>query len=106
MYVMRTAVALMVMPRSRSRSMVSSICSRHLARADRAVISSSRSASVDLPWSMCAMMQKLRMRDWSMLRLSYQSGIRAGTGARHPAQASPRPDSKAARAHAQRTPRC
>jgi hypothetical protein len=29
------------------------------------VISRMRSASVDLPWSMWAMMQKLRMRDWS-----------------------------------------
>src|SRR5450755_1699530 len=25
-----------------------------------------RSASVDLPWSMCAMMQKLRITDWSV----------------------------------------
>ena len=25
-----------------------------------------RSASVDLPWSMCAMIEKLRMRDWSI----------------------------------------
>ena len=29
------------------------------------VASSSRSANVDLPWSMWAMMQKFRMRDWS-----------------------------------------
>jgi hypothetical protein len=26
----------------------------------------SRSARVDLPWSMCATMQKLRMRGWDM----------------------------------------
>ena len=30
------------------------------------VASSRRSARVLLPWSMCAMMQKLRIRDWSM----------------------------------------
>ena len=51
----------MVMPRSRSMS----IRSRYWARICRAsttpVICSIRSASVDLPWSMWAMMQKLRM---------------------------------------------
>ena len=51
----------MVMPRSRSRSIESSTCSI-ISRCDSApVTSSSRSASVDLPWSMCAMMEKLRM---------------------------------------------
>src|SRR5205823_9789966 len=58
----RTAWDLMVMPRSRSMS----IRSRYCARAERAsttpVSCSIRSASVDLPWSMCAMMQKFRMR--------------------------------------------
>jgi hypothetical protein len=34
----------------------------HLALADRRASSRRRSASVDLPWSMCAMMEKLRMR--------------------------------------------
>src|SRR3982750_4534774 len=58
----RTFCALMVMPRSRSMSMRS----RYWARICRAsmipVTSSIRSASVDLPWSMWAMMQKFRMR--------------------------------------------
>src|SRR6187455_2493526 len=57
----RTAWLLIVMPRSRSMS----IRSRYCARIDRSettpVICSIRSASVDLPWSMWAMMQKLRI---------------------------------------------
>src|SRR5689334_22312686 len=58
--------ALIVMPRSRSRSMESSTCSC-ISRSESApVISSKRSASVDLPWSMCAMMQKFRMNCGSM----------------------------------------
>ncbi len=32
------------------------------------VASIRRSARVDLPWSMWATMQKLRMRDWDMAR--------------------------------------
>src|SRR5215471_21693560 len=59
-------LALMVMPRSRSRSMESSTCSC-ISRCESApVISSRRSASVDLPWSMCAMMQKFRWNCGSM----------------------------------------
>ena len=39
----------------------------HVARRRRSSVSSRmRSASVDLPWSMCAMIEKLRMWDWSM----------------------------------------
>src|SRR6478609_2536952 len=57
----RTAWLLIVMPRSRSMS----IRSRYCARIDRSsttpVICSMRSARVDLPWSMWAMMQKLRI---------------------------------------------
>src|SRR5712692_4456921 len=54
------------MPRSRSRSMVSSTCSR-ISRLSRVPVSSiSRSARVDLPWSMWATMQKLRMWSWRM----------------------------------------
>src|SRR5262245_61685006 len=50
------------MPRSRSRSMASSTCAS-ISRAWRApVISRNRSASVDLPWSICAMTEKLRIR--------------------------------------------
>src|SRR3989449_9703050 len=57
---MRTACSLIVIPRSRSRSIVSrtwSCISRWLIEP---VCSSRRSASVDLPWSMWAMMQKFR----------------------------------------------
>ena len=55
--------ALMVIPRSRSRSIESSTCSCPLISRDvnAPVDSINRSASVDFPWSMCAMMQKLRM---------------------------------------------
>ena len=51
----------MVMPRSRSRSISSSswACICRLSTVE--VNSSSRSARVDLPWSMWAIMQKLRM---------------------------------------------
>ena len=49
------------MPRSRSKSMLSRIWSS-ISRAETALhFSRSRSASVDLPWSMCAMMEKFRM---------------------------------------------
>src|SRR5438552_12522806 len=52
----------MVMPRSRSRSIRSRNCSR-ISRSETAWVSSSnRSASVDLPWSMWATMQKFLMR--------------------------------------------
>src|SRR5262245_22650766 len=52
------------MPRSRSRSIESSTCSCPAwLRRRRPVVSSRRSASVDLPWSTCAMMQKFRMWD-------------------------------------------
>src|SRR5690606_10860663 len=63
---MRTAWLFTVMPRSRSMS----IRSRYWARMARSstipVICSIRSASVDLPWSMWAMMQKLRSRSWGV----------------------------------------
>src|SRR6185369_439120 len=54
----------MVMPRSRSRSMESSTCASISRDVRPPVRSMMRSASVDLPWSMWAMMEKLRM--WSM----------------------------------------
>src|SRR3981189_223595 len=70
--------ALMVMPRSRSRSMESSTCSCISRWVSAPVISSRRSARVDLPWSMCAMMQKFRMNFGSIF-LAYQfSQLRAG----------------------------
>src|ERR1700678_1365441 len=58
---MRTAWALMVMPRSRSRSIASSTWAC-ISRAVREPVNSSkRSERVDLPWSMWAMMAKFRM---------------------------------------------
>jgi hypothetical protein len=51
----------MVMPRSRSMSIASSSCS-FISRADTVLVDwINRSASVDLPWSMCATMEKLRI---------------------------------------------
>ena len=50
----------MVIPRSRSMSIESSSCASMSLVATVFVINSSVSASVDLPWSMCAMMEKLR----------------------------------------------
>src|SRR5262249_3157925 len=49
------------MPRSRSMSMESSTCSTISRSARPPVAWISRSASVDLPWSICAMITKLRM---------------------------------------------
>src|SRR4051794_3341608 len=54
------------MPRSRSMSILSRYCARMLRPSTIPVNSSIRSASVDLPWSMCAMMQKFRMRAGSV----------------------------------------
>src|ERR687897_864256 len=62
----RTAWLLIVMPRSRSMSMRSRYCARISLGSTTSVSCSMRSASVDLPWSMCAMMQKLRMRAGSV----------------------------------------
>src|SRR3954468_17442724 len=62
----RTACALMVMPRSRSMSILSRYCARMFRLSTRPVRSSIRSANVDLPWSMWAMMQKFRMRAGSV----------------------------------------
>src|SRR6185503_14121900 len=53
----------MVMPRSRSISMESSTCSFISRTSSPPVIWISRSASVDFPWSMWAMIAKLRI--WS-----------------------------------------
>src|SRR4051794_33493058 len=64
----RTACALIVIPRSRSRSIESSSCARMSRLATACVCSRMRSASVDLPWSMCAMIEKLRMWFWSITR--------------------------------------
>src|SRR4051794_31421658 len=57
----RTAWLLIVMPRSRSMSIRSRYCARMARASTTPVICSIRSASVDLPWSMWAMMQKFRI---------------------------------------------
>src|SRR6516162_7658600 len=49
------------MPRSRSISILSSTCSRISRAASPPQTSINRSARVDLPWSICAMIAKLRM---------------------------------------------
>src|SRR4051812_5167972 len=41
--------------------------------ATASVTSRMRSASVDLPWSMCAMIEKLRILPWSMNRTGYSA---------------------------------
>src|SRR5512140_3040781 len=56
------ACDLIVIPFSLSRSMLSRTCSFIFDFGTAPVSSSSRSASVDFPWSICAMMQKLRTR--------------------------------------------
>src|SRR3989304_3658300 len=62
---MGTAEALIVTPFRRSKSIVSRTCSV-ISRSETVPVSCSRrSARVDFPWSMWAMMQKLRMCDVS-----------------------------------------
>jgi hypothetical protein len=80
----------MVMPRSRSMSMESSTCSTISRSASAPVAWISLSASVDLPWSMCAMIAKLRILAMAAfmargLALAFASGKR---GARRPLPAS------------------
>src|SRR5206468_3302260 len=65
-YDSRTGWALIVMPRSRSRSMASSTCASISRACSAPVTSRNRSARVDLPWSMCAMTEKLRMKRGSI----------------------------------------
>ena len=59
----RTACDLMVMPRSCSMSMRSRKRSRISRSGTMPLSCRMRSATVDLPWSMCAMMQKFRISD-------------------------------------------
>src|SRR4029077_3655567 len=67
------------MPRSRSSSMSPRNCS-DISRAETAPVRSSRrSASVDFPWSMWAMMEKLRMRAVSRSERIYGRGTRYAT---------------------------
>src|SRR5258706_5461433 len=56
----------MVMPRSRSSSIESSTWSCISRSATPPQSWMKQSASVDLPWSMCAMMEKLRIRLWAI----------------------------------------
>src|SRR3954471_15359399 len=72
----------MVMPRSRSRSIESRTCSRMCRGATVWVISRMRSASVDLPWSMWAMIEKLRMSAWSAMRKSSLGAVQQRDAAR------------------------
>src|SRR3972149_3938510 len=60
---MRTVCCLIVIPRSRSRSMESSTWSTAFLGSIAPVRASSRSARVDLPWSMWATMEKFRIRE-------------------------------------------
>ena len=60
--------ALMVMPRSRSRSMLSSSWDSISRWGTASHSSMSRSDSVDFPWSMWAMMEKLRIKDRSVIK--------------------------------------
>src|SRR6059058_5040750 len=63
----------MVMPRSRSSSMSSRNCA-DISRAETAPVASRmRSASVDFPWSMWAMIEKLRMCVGSRIGRMYGS---------------------------------
>src|SRR3954447_26615792 len=55
------------MPRSRSSSIESSTWARIERGSTVWVSSRMRSASVDLPWSMWAMIEKLRMRLWAAM---------------------------------------
>src|SRR3954463_4989393 len=83
----RTFCALIVIPRSRSMSMRSRYWARMLRPSTMPVTSSIRSASVDLPWSMWAMMQKFRMRAGSVL-----AGVVTVTPSSHaPASGTARP---------------
>src|SRR3954465_14615450 len=56
----------MVIPRSRSRSMESRTCAIISRWLSAPVTSKSRSANVDLPWSMCAIIQKFLINAGSM----------------------------------------
>src|SRR5699024_6230060 len=80
---MRTAWDFTVMPRSRSTSSRSRYCARITRSSTIPVYCSIRSASVDLPWSMWAMMQKLRRKAGSVelgVIAELESGVTIGTG--------------------------
>ena len=87
----RTACALIVMPRSRSSSIESSSWSRMSRAATASVTSRMRSASVDLPWSMCAMIEKLRMRPCSIPSAMVLGPVVRGRGRSGRGQTAPPP---------------
>ena len=58
--------ALMVIPRSLSKSMESRTWATIFLALTAPVYSNNRSARVDFPWSIWAMIQKFRIRAWSM----------------------------------------
>ena len=100
-YGSETDCALMVMPRSRSIGFESSTCAS-ISRASRPPQSwMMRSASVDLPWSTWAMMEKLRMCCMRGLGRRKKRGIVAYSGMA-PA-AAPVPGAFAARGSLRRT---
>jgi small subunit ribosomal protein S20 len=70
----------MVMPRSRSMSILSRYCARICRASTTPVSCSIRSASVDLPWSMWAMMQKFRMIAGSVVGTTHRTDGVAGGG--------------------------
>src|SRR5665648_182768 len=74
----------MVIPRSRSRSIRSSICSCISRSATVLVICRMRSASVDLPWSMWAMMEKLRIWEKASMRPRIVPQAAKAEGQTHP----------------------
>ena len=79
---------LIVMPFSRSRSIASRSCSFIWRFSIVFVCSSRRSESVVLPWSTCAMMQKLRM--WSRDTGRKREGVEGLIGLRTRQSACPR----------------
>src|SRR5688572_20273463 len=81
-----TADALIVIPRSRSRSMSSRICSLNSRSVIAPARMSSRSDRVLLPWSMWAMIEKLRICTRFSLRCSGSSyrTVILGPGGRIP----------------------
>src|SRR3954468_12641548 len=86
LYSTRTACALIVIPRSRSRSIESSICACIFFGSTAPVTSRMRSARVDLPWSMWAMMQKLRMRSMGVPEYGERPRSATGKGIQRPRQ--------------------
>src|SRR6186997_506537 len=71
------------MPFSRSRSIESRTWLVIWRGSMACVSSSNRSASVDLPWSMWAMIEKLRSRAWGMVTRRQSSARSARLGREH-----------------------